>query len=221
MSEVVPLERRSTVDALSVALRGRILDGEIEGGARLREQELSRTYDVARHTVRAALRALEAEGLVVLEPHRGARVATLDAHAIQGLFDLRAALETEAARLALERNAGRVPEDVRAAVARLTAACERQRPRWSAVADAHAAVHTALVTASGSERIVAAYRALEAEMRLFLVQLRPNWTYERMAADHERLVDELERRGPDALRDHLRESAVVVLERLAEAGRSG
>ncbi|MDQ3741621.1 MAG: GntR family transcriptional regulator [Actinomycetota bacterium] len=215
--DVVPLERRSTVDALATALRGRILDGEIEGGERLREQELSRTYDVARHTVRAALRALEAEGLVVLEPHRGARVASLDAPAIHGLYDLRAALETEAARLALDRHEGRVPDEVRHAVARLAAECRRQRPRWSAVADAHAAVHTALVEASGSPRIVAAYRALAAEMRLFLVQLRPSWTYERMAVDHEALVDDLERRGPDALRDHLRDSAVAVLERLERA----
>jgi DNA-binding GntR family transcriptional regulator len=217
-ADVVRLDRRSTVDALAGALRDRILDGEIAGGERLREQELSRTYDVARHTVRAGLRALEAEGLVVIEPHRGATVATLGAPAVQGLYDLRAALETEAARLALERNGGRVPEELRAAVARLSAACRRPRPRWSAVADAHAAVHSAMVEASRSERIVAAYHALDAEMRLFLVQLRPSWTYERMATDHEHLVDELEQRGPDALRDHLRESAVVVLERLEARG---
>ena len=74
-----PLERRTTVDALAAALRERILDGDLHANERLREQELSRVYDVARHTVRAALRALEAEGLVVIEAHRGARVAALDA----------------------------------------------------------------------------------------------------------------------------------------------
>jgi DNA-binding GntR family transcriptional regulator len=212
---VVPLERRSTVDALAAALRARILDGELAGGARLREQELSRTYDVARHTVRAALRALQAEGLVVLEPHRGARVAALDAGAVRGLYELRAALEIEAARLALERNGGRLPAEVRSAVARLSRVCARSRPRWSAVVDAHAAIHAALVEASGSARIIAAHRALDAEMRLFLVQLRPAWTLARMAADHERLAGELERRGPEALREHLRESAAAVLEQLA------
>jgi hypothetical protein len=49
---------------------------------------------------------------------------------------------------------------------------------------------------------------------MFMVQLRPSWTLERMAADHERLVDDLEREGPDALRAHLRASASAVLERL-------
>jgi DNA-binding GntR family transcriptional regulator len=218
---VAPLERRSTVDALAGALRGRILDGDLPGGERLREQELSRAYDVARHTVRAGLRALEAEGLVVLEPHRGARVAALDADGIRGLYELRAALETEALRLALERHGGRLPSNVRAAVARLSAACGRSRPRWSAVVEAHDDVHRALVEASESPRIVAAHRALAAETRLFLVQLRPSWTYARMAADHERLVDALERRGPDALREHLRESAdaAISLQTGAEGAR--
>ncbi|HEX2085790.1 MAG TPA: GntR family transcriptional regulator [Solirubrobacteraceae bacterium] len=211
---LVPLERRSTVEALAEALRARILDGELAGGERLREQELSRAYDVARHTVRAALRALQAEGLVVIEPNRGARVATLDADAVRGLFELRMALETEAARLALERHPQGLPRQVRAAVRSLSAACARGRRGWSAVVEAHDAVHATLVEASESPRIVAAHRALAGEMRLFLVQLRPSWTLERMAADHERLVDELERRGPDAMRDHLRESAAAVLARL-------
>ncbi len=208
---VVPLERRTTVDVLVDALRARILDGDLGGGARLVEQELSRTYDVARHTVRAALRALQSEGLVVVEPHRGARVASLGAGAVRGLYELRAALEVEAARLALIRHEGKLPLDVKAAVARLAQACGRTRPRWSAVVEAHDAVHAALVAASASPRIVSAHRALAGEMRLFLIQLKPAWTLQRMAADHERLIEELESRGAEALRDHLRDSTAAVL----------
>ena len=43
------------------------------------------------------------------------------------------------------------------------------------------------------------------------MQLRPHWGLERLAEDHDVLVDELERRGPEALREHLREAAGVVL----------
>ena len=211
MSAVVPLERRSTVDELAAALRARILDGELDGGARLVEQDLTRTYDVARHTVRAALRVLTAEGLVVLEPHRGARVAALDAEGVRGLYELRAALEVEAARLALEHNGGALPTSVTTAVERLATASRRARPRWSEVVEAHDAVHDALVAASGSARIVAAHRALAGEMRLLIVQIRPEWTYERMAADHERLIGQIERSGPETLREHLRESTAAAL----------
>jgi DNA-binding GntR family transcriptional regulator len=211
---VTPLDRRSAVDELAAALRRRILDGDLRGGVRLPESELCATYLVARHTARAALRALAAEGLVVLEPHRGARVAQLGADDVRGLYELRTALEVEAARLALERHDGRLPGAVRSAVQALAQVCGAEDPAWSAVVDAHEDVHAALVAAAGSPRIAAAHRALAGETRLFLVQLRPAWTLERMAADHERLVAGLERHGPEVLRAHLRESADAVLAQL-------
>jgi DNA-binding GntR family transcriptional regulator len=210
-AEIVPLDRRSAVDELAGALRRRILDGDLAGGQRLREQELTDAYDVARHTVRAALRRLEASGLVAVEPHRGARVAQLGRTEVEGLYELRTALEVEAARLALQRHDGRYPKPVHDAVARLSALCRRRRPGWSDVVDAHEDLHAALVGAAGSPRIAAAHAQLEGETRLFLVQLRPSWTLERMAADHERLIADLERDGADVLRAHLRESADAVL----------
>ena len=79
MAATRPLHRPSTVDALADALRHEILDGELAPGSRLRERELCEAYGVARHSLRAALRALENEGLVRIEQHRGARVAALSA----------------------------------------------------------------------------------------------------------------------------------------------
>ena len=213
MSAAVAAERPSAADELAAILRERILDGDPPGGTRLREVDLGTRHGAARHTVRAALRALAVEGLVVLEPNRGARVARLDAEAVRGLFALRTALEVEAARLALERHGG-LPAEVALAVERLRRACERTAPRWGAVVAAHDAVHGALVAAADSPRLASAHAALGAETRLFLVQLRPAWTYDRMADDHERLLSDLEARGPDALRDHLREAADAVLARL-------
>jgi DNA-binding GntR family transcriptional regulator len=208
---VVPLARRTAVEALAEALRTRILDGDLAGGERLVEQDLCASYDVARHTARAALRSLQAEGLVVIEPHRGARVARLDAAGVRGLYELRTALEVEAVRLALERNGGRLPQAVHDELARFVAVCNRRRPAWSDVTRAHDALHRQLVEAGGSARIAAAHAALAGEMRVFLVQLRPAWSLDRMAAGHEALIAGLEDRGPDALRDHLREAADAVL----------
>jgi DNA-binding GntR family transcriptional regulator len=205
----------STVDALAAALRPRILEGELEAGARLREQELSDDYGVARHTLRAALRTLAAEGLVTIEPNRGARVASLGATELHDIADLRIALETEAARLALERGEGRLPADVHERAARLAAVCRRKRPpSWSSVVDAHEDLHTAIVDASGSPRIKDAYRALAGELRLVLVQLRPTWTLERMAQDHLELVQRIESEGPEVLRPHIREATAAIVANL-------
>jgi DNA-binding GntR family transcriptional regulator len=206
------LHRTSTVDALAAALRREILDGELPAGARLRERELCEAYGVARHSLRAALRSLAADGLVRIEPHRGARVAQLTGDDVRWLYELRTALELEAAHLALERNGGRLPPDVHAALARLEAACAGDDPPWSAINEAHADLHTAIVGAARSPRIAAAHAALSGEMRLFLLALKPHLDPPRLAADHAALVRDLERDGPPALREHLREAAETLVQ---------
>lgn len=205
MTARLALQRVSTVDALAAALRTRILDGELAAGERLREHELAQAYGVARHSLRSALRALAAEGLVTIEPNRGASVAQLGAADLGPLFELRTALELEAARLALERNGGRVPKPVHDAVRLMAAVCEQRDPPWSTVVEAHDAVHHALVAASQSPRLLRAYEGLAGELRLFVIGLKPSWSLERMAEHHERLLADLEREGPEPLRAHLAE----------------
>jgi DNA-binding GntR family transcriptional regulator len=200
------LPRVSAVDALVQVLGERILDGELPAGSRLVERELVERYDVARHTLRAALHRLQADGLVTIEPNRGARVARLDAAELRDLFALRLALEREAAHLALERNGGGLPPSVWAAAERLAALAARRRAEWADVAAAHNAVHAALVDASAAPRLVRAYAALDAELRLFVTQLRPAWTRDRLGPDHLRLLADIEAEGPDVLREHMEEA---------------
>ena len=201
------LERTSTVDALADALRREILDGQLAPGSRLRERELCEAFGVARHSLRAALRALAAEGLVRIEPHRGARVAQLTSDDVRWLYELRAALEREAAHLALERNGGKLPPSVHEALARLPTACENEP--WSAVNEAHADLHGAIVAAAQSPRIAAAHAALSGEMRLFLLALKRHMEPAELAADHAALIRGLERDGPSVLRAHLHAAIVA------------
>jgi DNA-binding GntR family transcriptional regulator len=213
MAPTRPLERPSTVDLLAGDLRREILDGALPAGSWLRERELCEGYGVARHSLRAALRALAAEGLVRIEPHRGARVARLTAEEVRWLYELRAALELEAAHLALERHGGKLPEPAHAALTALQDACRGPDAAWGAVNEAHTALHRAIVEASGSPRIAAAHAALDGEMRLFLLQLQPHVPADEIAADHAALVAGLEREGPAVLRAHLRAAAETLVER--------
>ena len=203
MTRPAPLQPASTVDQLAAVLRARILGGDLEPGRRLIERELVETYDVARHTLRAALRRLESEGLVRVEPNRGARVASLSGEDLKELFALRLALEREAAHLALARGGGRLPPAVHDAAAELDRLARRRRTPWNELAAAHHRVHEALVAAAGAPRIERAYAALSTELDLFLSQLRPVWTRERLGPDHLALVRDLERDGPDVLRKHM------------------
>jgi DNA-binding GntR family transcriptional regulator len=205
----------TTVDTVTNALRDEILSGERPAGARLVESELTARYGVARHSLRAALRALQAEGLVKVETNRGARVNHLDAQDVLQLYELRTALEVEAARLALERHNGTLP--VRDALNTLTQACESGS--WGDINLAHAGLHSAIVDAAQSPRIAAAHNALSSELQLFMNQLEPLWSRERMAADHVALVRGLEHDGPAALRGHLSESAAALVAAQRDSGR--
>lgn len=204
--------RVSTVSALAAALRTRILDGELIGGSRLRESDLTAEYGVARHSVRAALRELAGAGLVLIEPNRGASVPRLDADDVLGLYALRGILEVRAAEIALERGEGRLPAPVHAAAQAFAAlCCSRDPPAWSRVVVAHNAVHAAIVAAAGIPRVAQAHAGLSAELQLFLVQSRPHFTLRRLAADHVGLIVGLERQGPSALVEHLRLSTEALL----------
>lgn len=104
LARLVDENRRSTSTAQDLALvtlRQAILDGTIEPGARLRQEDLAGVFEASRIPVREALRALELEGLVTSEPHRGFTVTTLDADQVEEIYDLRSVLEGHAVRLAI------------------------------------------------------------------------------------------------------------------------
>ena len=201
----------TTVDALTETLRRRILDGDLQPGTPLREEALSSEYDVARHSLRSALRSLQGEGIVQIEPNRGARVTSLSPEDVRGLSELRMALEVEAARMALERGGGSLPASVHRRADRLAALCRRSRPSWGAVAEAHEALHHEIVLAADSPRLAVAHEQAGAELRLFVLQLPRSWTFERIAADHLELVRQLEQRGAEVLRPHIAESTQALL----------
>ncbi len=209
--EVTPLRRPSVVDELAEALRARILTGDLAPGSPLRETDISAAYDVSRHTFRAALRTLAAEGLVQIVPNRGGTVAKLERTDLGPLFELRTALELEACRLTLERNGGKLPRSVHQALTALTNTCQAPHADWRDVAEAHARFHEAVVTESQSPRIIEAYKRLATELNLFLVQLRPVWPLKRMIDHHRKLVRNLEATGDlDHLRRHLAEGLEAV-----------
>lgn len=83
------------------AIRDRILCGEYPEGSPLRQDALARALGVSRIPVREALRQLEAEGLVTINPHQGATVSTLSFEEVQELFELRALIESDLLRRSL------------------------------------------------------------------------------------------------------------------------
>lgn len=91
------------VDHLAVSIRARVLTGEIAVGSRLRQERLAAEFGVSRTPIREALRKLQADGIVELQPNRGAIVRGATAREIREAYEVRAELEGLAAELAAIR----------------------------------------------------------------------------------------------------------------------
>jgi DNA-binding GntR family transcriptional regulator len=107
--------RGRTTDAVTDAMREAILDGHLAPSTWLREDHLSKAFEVSRTPVREALRRLADEGLAVKTAHHGTVVAPLSLEDVLALYVVREDLEGLAARLA----AARCPPGLVAALDRL------------------------------------------------------------------------------------------------------
>lgn len=93
--------------AVTDALRQAIFSGKFTPGQRLVEEQLAAELGVSRNPVGEALRVLQAEGLVEINPRRGATVTRISDEEAREIVELRASLEGLCARLATRRcNAG-------------------------------------------------------------------------------------------------------------------
>ena len=93
-----------TKTALAVeALRDAILRGEITQDEPLTVTHLAAQLGMSPTPVREAIRTLQAEGLLRLEPHHSASVTQYSVKDIHDIFQLRADLESQATRLAVPR----------------------------------------------------------------------------------------------------------------------
>jgi len=84
-------------------IRAEILRGALRRGDRVAQEDVARELGVSRIPVREALVALDLEGWVTLEPHRGAFVRGVDAVWVQDHYELLGALFGLAARWAAAR----------------------------------------------------------------------------------------------------------------------
>lgn len=90
-------------EAIRVKLADEITSGQLAPGTEIDELRVAERFGVSRTPVREALRDLAAVGLVVIEPRRGVRVATLTADRLGEMFEVMAETEALCARLATYR----------------------------------------------------------------------------------------------------------------------
>jgi len=124
----MPSDRASLSKVVSDQIRGQILDGKLKPGERLVEDKLSAEFGVSRVPVREALRGLSMEGLVRLEPNRGATVAEITPALVAELVEVRTLLEALNARLAARRHDPEIVDALQDTLKRGNAAAQSATP---------------------------------------------------------------------------------------------
>ena len=203
------------------ALRDAIVRGEIAPNARLVEVDVSTAFDMSRGAVRTALIRLEEEGLVVREPHRGARVRPVTNTEAVEILQARAVLEGLAVRMTAERIDDEGSERLEACLARQRDLLERGD--LLGASDANADLHATLLELSGHETALRLIHALNSrtvryQYRTILIPGRSTSSL----AEHTAIVEAVVAGNPDeaedAMRAHLFNVAQAVQQGLLPGG---
>lgn len=198
---------RTTPALITEALREAILRGILKGGTQLRQDEIARTFGVSRIPVREALRQLEAEGLVVFKPHRGAVVSELSTEEIGEIYEIRIALETMAIRLAIPHL---TEEDLMRAEGILEEIDrERDTGRWS---ELNREFHATLYAPANRPHLFSLINThrinVDRYLRIYISLMRRKG---RSQVEHRRILEACKRRDIEgavsALEEHLRGAA--------------
>lgn len=110
----------TSVEQATTMIRQAILSGQYGPGERLKVADLSSQFGFSPMPLREALRKLEGEGMIEIEPNRGATVRRLDRHFVKDLFEI----NTELRVFALKRGIRKMTLEKIDALERIAAAFE-------------------------------------------------------------------------------------------------
>jgi DNA-binding GntR family transcriptional regulator len=145
------ISRLSSGDHAAVYIKRLIFDQHLKAGDRVPQDEVASALGISRIPVREALIALEREGWVTIEMHRGAFVNDFDEQAVRDHYTLFGLVYGFAARRALDRD-GAGSGDLAVALDKLVKRV-KENDDPAAVGIATLAFHDAIIDAARSPRI--------------------------------------------------------------------
>jgi DNA-binding GntR family transcriptional regulator len=183
-------------------------------GEALRQEELAERYGASRMPVREALLQLHAEGLVSMQPNRGAVVVQLAESDVIEIFDLRYQIEAYLLAHAIPRHDAKSLARVQAIQQELDV--EDSRAGWL---DGDRRFHARLYEPAAKPRAMALATTLRAQVeRHGLRVLTPDSRRPAWAREHGELIAAARRNdvaaGIKALEGHLRHTQAEVLNRI-------
>ncbi|MDH3228272.1 MAG: GntR family transcriptional regulator [Alphaproteobacteria bacterium] len=211
-----PRSRRPLHAEAADRLRDMIVEGELAPGERIREQAVCDLLGLSRTPLREAMKVLAAEGLVMLQPNRGATVSDPSPADIADTFRVIGALEALAGELACERVKENEIAEIR--VLHYQMALHQTRGELREYFRLNQRIHETLVELSGNNVLIETHRQLGGRIRRQrFVANRSGDRWEQAMEEHEQMLEALAARDgkrlAEVLRRHL-DNKLTALERV-------
>jgi DNA-binding GntR family transcriptional regulator len=218
------LRRRSLHEELIDALREMIVNGELPPGQKVPEKELCELYGVSRTPLREALKVLATDGLINLEPNRGAWVSQITMGELDELFPIMGALEALAGELACKQITDEEVAEIRALHDQMLRHYNaRELEDYFKL---NQRIHEAILAAARNATLTVQYRTLATRVRRgrYMANMtRERW--DQAMAEHEAILRALEERdGAELaviLKQHLEKTSVTLREWLLAQQSNG
>ena len=178
------------------ALKELAVDYRFRPGERVNEVELATSLGVSRTPVREALNRLVRDGFMSFVPNRGFYARDITPQDVQDLYELRAAIERAAFKLACERG---TDEEIEA-VAAIWQSNSAPHPDagWVHVAEADEAFHLGIVQLAANGQMISSLEAINSLIRFFRrIDLESQRRQAGLYGEHDDIIDCLRRRDVD------------------------
>lgn len=193
-----PLRRKSLHEELADGLREMIVRGDLTPGTKVPEKDLCSVFNVSRTPLREALKVLAAEGLVVLEPNRGAWVSKITVEDLEEVFPVMGALESLSGELACQNITDAEIAEIRSVHDVMRRAYDARDMEGYFAANRQ--IHELILNAARNETLTSQYHSLATRVsRARYVAKMTEERWERAMAEHEDILQSLSSRDAVAL----------------------
>lgn len=214
------IERRSLHHELVERIRPLIVESQLVPGSKVPEKDLCEQFNVSRTPLREALKVLAAEGLVRLEPNRGAWVTSVTIEEVNEVFPILTVLEALSGELACNLITDAEILEVRQLHNNMM---QSYRDRdLAAYFKTNQEIHRAILLAARNDTLTNSCQALTARMqRARYVANMSEERWSKAVSEHEQIIKMLEARDGGRLGivlvEHMRNKQESVLRWLRTA----
>lgn len=199
-------------------LKHKILTGEIASQTRLMEIDLSEKMNVSRTPIREAIKRLADDGLVKVEPRRGAYVANISIKDMLDVFEVREDLEGFVAQLASERIGEEEKETLKKIAAEYEAAI--RKPNKEAIIELDEKFHNFIVACCNNETLSELVNYVqELSLRFRYLYYDDFSLYQSTAEQHNRIMTAINEGRADDARKEADAHVCTLKEFVYELGR--